>query len=232
MRASSSIAPMATASSQRLSRRSRLASRGARSRRWPSTSMPRLASQAPLRRSRPRPGTRRLGGRGSASASRTSRAQPLTNWLWWAKPGSVVTRQPWACSSGTRSAWKSPKKSSCTRVHRDSPRRWALPRHCSIPGSSGSRPRLASVCSARASPPDSKATVTCSPRGPSGPRGRRPSRPSPRVRVRRVRWGGGDITTVSQPARPPRPPQSPSPPRGLSWRPAGRARRYLKVPVA
>ena len=194
------MAAMATASSQRLSRRSRLAISGARSSGLPSTSMPRLTSQAPRRRSRPRPCTRRLGlGAASSTASVRPSCQPLTNWLWCAKPGSVRTCQPKACRAGTCSAWKSPKNSSCGVVHNDAPPSAAgVPRHCSSAGSRATSPRCTRACSASASRCASVATVTCSPRGPSAPRGRRPSSPSPRVRVRRVSWGGGAIATVSQ----------------------------------
>ena len=151
MMAMSSMAAISRALSQRASRRSRSASMGARSSVCPSISMPRLSSQAPSRSGSMSFCTGRSRGASGPSTSLPSNSpvsgaissfQRCTGRLSCAKPGCTTTLQPSVRSWGTTSAQKSPKCASCARVHTGpsvaAAARW---RHCSLPGSTGTRPR-------------------------------------------------------------------------------------------
>lgn len=160
----SSMAAICAAFSQRGSRRSRSASRGAKSSVSPSTSMPRLSSQAPSRSGRcsfctgrsrgPSGPARSLPSSSPVSGSRRS-VQRCTGTLSCAKPGSTDTAQPWACRRGTCSAQKSPKAASCGSVQTGpSTGAPARSRHCKAVSGTGSRPRsrTRSMASASATP--------------------------------------------------------------------------------
>ena len=161
MMASSGMAAISLALSQRASRLSRSANKGARSSDWPSTSMPKLSSHEPSRLGCVRAVMLAVRGPSGATSSRPvswpvagsiTKRQRSTATLWCANPGRTTTAQPWACSLGICSAQKSPKWPSSGSDHRFSwPSCAAGLRHCRAVAGKGRKPKDHSKSRASAS---------------------------------------------------------------------------------